>query len=382
PARRPPTPPGAADAADGRPARRPPTPPAADDADDGRPARRPPAPRPAVPDDGDPTALFAPGAWSRPGRPPEPPPPSFSPASPPRRPPAALRQDEPRPSFLRRHFLPPSAFGIVVVVLLIAAGTGFTGAFVWASGDSHNLRQGGPSEPATLGRPVDPTSSVAPTTTTLPDLSPEELSAKLAPSVWTVATFDTAGMPAQAAALVAGTAGGQELLLTSLAAVEASTRQPAPDITVTGPGFNGSAVLWTWEEGRDLALLVVPRSGVPVPPWVPDTSTLKPGDPLFAVGVGGKVAPGVVTGVTDTVVQHNVFVDDSLRGGPLVNRKGQVVALSSAAFTGGGKPTDTTFFGVPVNTVCASVLRCPGGRAPAATTSTTLSPASPTTRGR
>jgi S1-C subfamily serine protease len=281
-----------------------------------------------------------------------------------------------RRSFLSRHLGRPGAVGIVVVVLVIAVASGFTGALVWAGQNSGNLRQGPPVPPPTIGRLQEPPPPTETTSTTKPDLPPDALAAKLAPSVWSVATFDSAGQPVRGAALVAGSADGQGLLVTSLAVVEASTHQ-VPEITVTGPGFNGPAVLWTWDDGRDLALLVVPRTGGPVPPWVVDPDSVKVGDPVFAVGAGRKLTAGVVTAKTASAVAHNVFIDDTLRGGPLVNQKGEVVALSSAVYTGGGRPTDTAFFAVPIAQVCASVLRCGSGRPPAAgpaATTTTRKP--------
>ncbi|HYX43791.1 MAG TPA: serine protease, partial [Acidimicrobiales bacterium] len=204
------------------------------------------------------------------------------------------------------------------------------------------------------------------------------LARTLGPAVWTVNTLNSAGQPVTGSAFVVGSPGGQGLLITSLAVVEAATRQPAPEIAVMGGGYNGNATLWTWDEGRDLALLAVSRSAIP-PEWANESTPLRVGDRIFAVGGGGKVAPGIVTGVNASAVQHNVFIDDSLRGGPLVNPKGDVVAVASAAFTGGGKPTDTSFFGVPIRAICAGVLRC-GEAALPPTTVTTVRGAPSTTR--
>jgi S1-C subfamily serine protease len=263
----------------------------------------------------------------------------------------------------------------VVIALLIAVVTGVTGAYVWAGSDDGRLRQSQPTPPSTVARAQDAPPPEETTSTTRPDLEPDAVARKLGPSVWTVNTLNSAGQPVQGSAFVVGSSGSQGLLLTSLAVVEASTQRPGPDITVVGAGFNGTAGLWTWDEGRDLALLVVDRAA-PAPAWAADSARLAPGDRVFAVGRGGKVSPGVVTGITPGAVQHNVFVDDVLRGGPLVNAKGDVVAMASAAYTAGGKATDTAFFGVPIQTVCGGVLRCGGTNAPgtdpgAGTTSTT-----------
>ncbi len=252
----------------------------------------------------------------------------------------------------------PGPLGLVVVVLALAMGTGFVGAYIWASNDARNIRTAPVSPP--IARRSDTAGPAEVTTTTKPDLSADTLAQRLGPSVWAVRTFDSAGKPVQGAALLARSAGGQGLLLTSLAVVEASTHLPAPEITVSGGGYNGKAQLWTWDEAHDLALLIVGGTSTPALPWVGDAASLKVGDKVFALGGDAKLKPGLVTAVSDQTVEHNVFVDDELRGGPIVNVKGEVVAVSSAVYTAGGAPTETAFFGVPIRLSCASVLACSG----------------------
>ena len=70
--------------------------------------------------------------------------------------------------------------------------------------------------------------------------------------------------------------------------------------------------------------------------------------------------PGIVTGVSDQSLEHNIFVDGPLRGGGIVDVKGEVVAVASAVYTAGGNATETAFFGVPIRTSCARVLVCSG----------------------
>jgi len=264
----------------------------------------------------------------------------------------------PEGSFLRRNLRVPGTLGLVVIVLALAMGTGLVGAYVWASNDARNIR----SSPvaSSIPRRADSRGAAEVTTTTKPDLSADSLAQKLGPSVWTIRTFDSAGQPVQGSALLAQSVNGQGLLLTSLAIVEASTHQPAPEITVSAGGFNGKAELWTWDEAHDLALLVVGGTSVPALAWVSDPATIKPGDKVFALGGDAKVKPGLITTVSDQAVEHNVFIDDSLRGGPIVNLKGEVVAVSSAAYTAGGVATETAFFGIPIRASCAAVLTCTG----------------------
>ncbi|MDQ6796775.1 MAG: S1C family serine protease [Actinomycetota bacterium] len=261
-------------------------------------------------------------------------------------------------SFLRSHLRVPGTLGLVVIVLALALGTGFVGAYIWASNDARNVRTSPVAAP--IPRRADSARDAQVTTTTKPDLSADSLVEKLGPSVWTVRTFDSAGQPVVGSALLAQSAGGQGLLLTSLAVVEASTHQPVPEITVSGGGFNGKAQLWTWDDAHDLALLVVDGTSTPGIDWVSDATGIKAGDKVFALGGDKKVKPGLITTVSDQALEHNVFIDDGLRGGPIVNLKGEVVAVSSAAYTAGGVATETSFFGIPIRASCAAVLTCTG----------------------
>src|SRR5262249_15428128 len=155
------------------------------------------------------------------------------------------------------------------------------------------------------------------TTTTKPDLSMETLESKVAPMVWSVTTLDPSGQPSVASAFVVGSAGGKTFLITSLAAVEASIQAPGPQITAAHGSFNGPADIWTWDDTRDLALLSVDRSRADEIPWANTKPDPKANDRVFALSSGqAKVSPGILTGVSPSRYQHNIFIDDERRGGP------------------------------------------------------------------
>ena len=262
---------------------------------------------------------------------------------------------------VRRALLPSTVSGLVGLVLLVAVGAGFAGAVLWAVKDSDYIRQGAPAAPPPdRSRAEEVLAETETTTTTRPDLTPEDMAQKLGPSVWSVTSLDSAGQPIGGTAFSVGSSGTRGLFLTSLSVVEASTREPGPEIQVRGTTFEGPATLWTWDERRDLALLVVERGGAPALDWVGDTP-LSAGDRIFVLGGDRRVSEGTVVGVSPERIEHDVVVDDALRGGPLVNRKGEVVAVSSATYTGGGTPTDVAWFGVPIQDSCGRVLRCGGG---------------------
>ena len=246
---------------------------------------------------------------------------------------------------------------------------------VYATIDAGRPIAGGPT---TLpSGPTESTPSVAitepqTTSTKVPEnLPPEALTAKVSASIRLVKTLDEEGRPVEGTAFVVGSFGGQTLLLTSLALVLASTRAPAPTIML---GDTRQATLWTWQESRDLALLVIPGS-IESLPWVDAAGTPKPGDRLFTVK-DGKLVTGVILNSSLTGIEHNVFVDDKLQGAPLVNQKGEVLAMASRAYNPDGRGTETVFTGVPIALACDQVVRCGQGNtsassAPGSSTSTT-----------
>jgi S1-C subfamily serine protease len=282
--------------------------------------------------------------------------------------------------FFRRHFWPPSALGIIVISLFAAVVIGFVGAVVYTSSENANLSAADPADQARPETTVADkgTAPDAPTTTKPPEiLTPDALAKKVAPSVWTVSSLDDAGRAVEGSAFVAGSSGGQTFLLTSFSVVRAATRVPGPDVVVRNGGTEVKATLWTWQEDRDLALLVMGRAA-PSLPWAGDNPAPKSGDKVYVVaGSGGAPVAGVLGTLSGTSIQHNVFVDNPRQGAPLLNEKGEVLGMASQAFNPGGAGTDKVFFAVPVRSACDRVLSCGSGNisvSPTSTTPTTTKP--------
>ena len=278
--------------------------------------------------------------------------------------PAPALRRTPRPPRHRRYFhggplAMASIAGVVAVIVALVA------TIIYAQVDAGRKIAGEGTNPPTP--PVRPatTADDAPTTTKVEILSPDELAQKVQASERAVHTFDDAGQPVVATAFVVGSFGGQTLLLTSYAAVRAATKAPAPRIVL---GESQEATLWTWQEDRDLALLVVGGS-IETLPWA--SAPAKKGDKIFTAAAGQKLSIGVVTGTSGNAVEHNIFTDAARQGAPIVNQRGEVVAMASLTYDPAGKATDTVFIGVPVRAACERVLRCGGGNTiPGATTTT------------
>jgi len=286
------------------------------------------------------------------------------------------RLDDPEP-FWRRHFWPPSAWGAMAIALVLSVLVGFVGALIYVK-----------SEPTS--NPVDPVEKapiakgdLAPglqeTTTTKPEiLSPEALAKKVAPSVWAVDTLDEAGRPVEGSGFIAGSFGGQTYLLTSLSIVRAATRIPGPDVVVRNGGTDTKATLWTWQEERDLALLVIGRTA-PSLTWADQDPGPKAGDKVFAPGGGGGgVLSGMISAISPAGIEQNLTVDDNHLGAPLLNDRGQILGILTRP--PGSVNGNTT--ALPVSVTCERVLSCgsgntavaPGSDPTAGSTTTTTVP--------
>jgi S1-C subfamily serine protease len=266
--------------------------------------------------------------------------------------------------FFRRHFWPPSALGIIVISLAISMLVGFTGALIYTSSDDAQIAAVDPADQTrTLPTAPEQPGPAATTTTIAEILTPDGIQKRAAPSVWSVSSLDENGRPVEGSGFIAGTFGGQTYLLTSYSIVRAATRIPGPEIVVRNGGSDLRATLWTWQEDRDLAMLVTNRTIASLT-WVDENPAPKAGDKVYLVGAGGGPVAGVIQGITPEGIQHNVFTDERRQGAPLLNERGQVLGMATLGLLPPGAfPPVDTFRAVPIGAACDRVLNCGGGNA-------------------
>ena len=184
-----------------------------------------------------------------------------------------------------------------------------------------------------------------------------------APSVWFVVTRDEAGGPSVGSAFVVFSDQAQSFLVTSYNAVRANTQQPVPGITVRKGDEEIPAELTAWDPANDLALLTVDRPSLPALTWAPTGPAAQIGDRVFVVSglgaAGGAISQGFVADVSANGIQHDAPVGAAFQGGPLLNSKGEVLAIASRAYSPLGFAPEAVFFGVPVRASCTEVIRCP-----------------------
>ncbi len=185
------------------------------------------------------------------------------------------------------------------------------------------------------------------------------------PSLWSIRTFDEAGQATVGTAFVVASDAEKSFLLTSLSVVRASIVRPGPEILLKQDKTQATATLWSWQEDKDIALLIVQKGGLPKIQWAKSDST-KVGTQVFAVSgfgtAGGAVTNGFIADVSTSGVQHSAALGTAFRGGPLLDGTGKVVAILSKSYSPFGFASDGVWFAPPVAAACDKVLKCPNGQ--------------------
>lgn len=295
---------------------------------------------------------------------------------------AAHASTRPETPLSPRRLLPRTALGLAGLLLCMSIASAFTGAVLYAY---YEYRLGKTDDKvdqfaASFETAVDDAlgkieterdAAVGTVQTQLDDLekfaaSGETLNHLLeqaAPSVWFVSTLDEAGQPSVGSAFVVFSDSEQSFLLTSYTTIRAATQNPAPKITVRKGDDELGVELTTWDPANDLALLTVDRPSLPALTWAPTDPPAQVGDRVFVVSglgaAGGAISQGFVADVSANGIQHDAPVGAAFQGGPLLSSKGEVLAVASRTFSPLGFAPEAVFFGVPIRTSCAEVLRCP-----------------------
>lgn len=294
------------------------------------------------------------------------------------------QDEQSTPPRWRQRLIPKTTLGISMIVLAAALGSAFSGAALYAYYD-YRLNKNEDRvdvfvrgfdarfkraqdiiafETATaqsqIRDQIKPLEALTAAGGTL-----EQVLEKVAPSLWFVHTLDENGGAAVGTAFVVASDDQNAFLVTSYNTVRAATSKPGPDVMVRHGAEDIKATLWTWHEDKDLALLVIPKGGAPRLPWASGSPPIRTGERTFAVsglgGAGGAITQGFVADISETALQHTAAVGVQFQGGPLVNSKGEVLAVASRIYAPLGFTSDQVTFAVPIRMSCERVLKCPGG---------------------
>jgi S1-C subfamily serine protease len=286
-----------------------------------------------------------------------------------------------------RQRMPKTALGVAMALLAMSVASAFTGAILYAY---YEYRLGKTDDrvdafEASFGDALDEAitriqserdDAVGQVQTELDEL--ERLAASGATlsslleqaqaSVWFVSTLDEAGQPSVGTAFVVFSDSEQSFLLTSYTTVRAATVEPQPEVHLRKGDDEVLVEVASWDPANDLALLTVDRPSLPALTWAPTEPPTQVGDRVFVVSglgaAGGSISQGFVAGVSAEGIQHDAPVGAAFQGGPLLNSKGEVLAVASRAYAPLGFAPQAVFFGVPIRSSCAQVIQCPSGTQP------------------
>jgi S1-C subfamily serine protease len=204
---------------------------------------------------------------------------------------------------------------------------------------------------------IEPIRKIAATGDTLRDLL-----AKSEKSVWQVETADVNGAATVGTAFVVASDTDRSFLLTSFNVVRAATAKPRPALVIRKGSETIDAELWTWQESRDLALLIVKKPSLPRLDWGISTD-IRLGQQIFAVSgfgtAGGSITQGFIADVSKDGVQHTAALGSHFQGAPLLSDRGLVLGIASRTYEPFGFPSDGVWFAALIRSSCETVLKCP-----------------------
>jgi S1-C subfamily serine protease len=190
----------------------------------------------------------------------------------------------------------------------------------------------------------------------------ESLVKSAGPSLFFIRSLDEAGAPSVGTGFAVASDDSQTLVLTSFTTIRAATKQPGPNIEVRQGDTVVKATLWTWQEEKDLALMVVAKGKVPTLAFAP-RGAAKTGERVFAASAlgaaGGAATQGFIADVSGAGIQHDAAIGQAFQGGPLLNNDGKVVGISSRNFAPLGFASDSVHWAPAIRQACDKVLRCP-----------------------
>ena len=284
--------------------------------------------------------------------------------------------------FLDR-IMPRTTLGISVAVLAFALGASLSGVVLYSyyeyrlsqtqdkvtslaggiTGTSKKAQDDLRAEEARaqslINQQIQPLKSILATGQTL-----QGIVAKVAPALYFVHTLDANGQPSVGTAFAVASDTHQTLLLTSFTVVQAATKKPGPPLYIRhGSGADQQVTVYTWDESRDLALIILQSGSQPKLTFA--GASPKPGERVFAVSglgaAGASITQGFVADVSGQGIQHDARTGTQFQGGPLLNADAQVVGILSRTYSPLGFPVADVYFAVPPAGACAKVLQCPNG---------------------
>lgn len=278
-------------------------------------------------------------------------------------------------------FVPRSVKGIVAVLLAFSIGASLSGAVLYAYYDNRKteaerranafvknfqqrfsiaektIRAETENAKSEIQEQIEPLKSIRADGETL-----EALVKQAAPSLFFVRSLDEQGAATVGTGFAVASDNEQTFVLTSYSTIRAATVRPGPAVEVRQRDEVVKATLWTWDESKDIAMIIVQRGKVPTLSFA-SKGSVNTGERVFALSglgaAGGAATQGFVADVSSPGIQHDASVGQAFQGGPLVDSDGKVVGINSRTFAPLGFQSDGVWWAPAIRAACDKVLRCP-----------------------
>ena len=183
-----------------------------------------------------------------------------------------------------------------------------------------------------------------------PDLA--RVAASVEPSVFTVQTPDGVG-----SGFAFTKIGRKTGLVTNYHVVQIGWEHGRKNVDVLRDTQNLSGFIEKVDPSADLALISVDAD---LPLLTKASTQPAIGDPVLAIGsplgLGGTASSGIVSAERDGRLQFSAPVSPGNSGGPVIDRTGKVLGVTTSKLVDPG--VEGLAFAIPVSRVCATVVSC------------------------
>lgn len=183
---------------------------------------------------------------------------------------------------------------------------------------------------------------------------------KVGPSIAYVQGVDAANQPAGGSGFVVTSNDKESWVMTNFHLIAGAAASKSPVKVRLGNAVRDGTI-WTWDEGRDLALLILKVGGLPVLEWSNGETSI--GVQVWAIGsapgkLQSEAAQGHLLDTSADGLLTDAHVPTGASGGPLLNNDGKVIGVLSVNYAPDGYPASSGW-AVPIRLSCQKVLRCP-----------------------
>lgn len=180
------------------------------------------------------------------------------------------------------------------------------------------------------------------------------------PSIAQVSGLDAGGAATLGTGFVVNSDPNESWIITNFRLVAGSAASKSP-VRIRAGTTDRQAGVWSWDEPRDLALVIIKAGGIPALEWAKDDPPV--GSPIWAIGTApGKFAAAAASGYLLDVSAAGLLTDADVpahaAGGPLLDRNLKVLGVLSLSYAPQGYPPSNGW-AVPIRLSCQRVLRCP-----------------------